>query len=122
MPAAWPGALPSLPTYVGSSETPPDTTLRTPMDAGPAKVRRRFTSGPRVLPIRLVMTATQLNAATPNGFDAFFVTDTSGGADEWTWTNPRTGGAVTMRFVGTPTYVNLGGTAWEVSFTVEILP
>jgi len=93
------------------------------MDAGPAKVRRRFTSGPIPLTVSLIMTSTQLNAATPNGFDAFYVTDCARGATEFTWTNPRTAGGVTMRFVGVPKYEPVGSSAnWRVTFDVEILP
>jgi len=118
MPVAWPIApFPQLPTSVGSSETLPDTALRTPMDAGPAKVRRRFTSGPRGIPVRFVTTDT--NVAS---FDTFYVTDTFGGTSEITWVNPRTGSAATLRFVGVPQYTPLGGTAWEITCAFEILP
>lgn len=122
MPTSWPAALPQMPTVESYDSSPADATLRTDMDAGPAKVRRRFTSGPETMTVRLMMTATQLNAASPNGFHAFFVTDTSYGATEFTWVNPRTGSAATCRFIGAPAYSPLGGTAWEVRFRMEVLP
>ena len=121
MATTWPAALPALPTYVEYDAQPADAALRTEMDAGAAKVRRRYTSGPEACNVRLMMTTTQLNAASPNGFHAFFVTDTGYGATEFTWVNPRTNVAATCRFVGVPKYVPLGGTAWEVRFRMEIL-
>jgi hypothetical protein len=123
MPVSWPGALPALPLIEVYSETMADAKLRTEMDAGPAKVRRRYTSVPRRETVKLRMTSTQLTAASPNGFDAFYVTDTAHGATEFTWANPRApSSAVTMRFIGVPTYSALSQGVWDVSFEVEILP
>ena len=124
MPAPdWPAAFPALPAVEGYAESPPACVLRTEMNAGPDKVRRRFTSGPRHIPVTLYMTSTVLNAASPNGFDAFFVQDTFHGSAEFTWHNPRTNADVTMRFVGVPKYEPVGGSsAYRVTFEVEILP
>ena len=117
MPVAWPGSgFPTLPTVSGASETPPDTGLRTPMDAGPAKVRRRFTSGPRVYSMRFVTTA-----ALVGTFETFYTTDCSGGTAEFTCLHPRTGASSTCRFLSVPMYTPLGGTAWEIAFQMEIL-
>ena len=105
----------------GYSETMADAKLRTEMGAGPAKVRRQFTSVPRRQTCKMRMTNAQLTAA--GGFDAFYVTDTSHGSAEFTWQNPRTPASnVTMRFVGVPVYTALSQTIWDVSFEVEILP
>lgn len=124
MPAPdWPATLPALPIVEGYVESPANCVLRTAMDAGPAKVRRRFTSGPIPISASLIMTSTQLNAVSPNGFNAFYVSDCSNGSAEFTWHNPRTNSDVTMRFVGVPKYEPVGSSAnWRVSFEVEILP
>jgi hypothetical protein len=111
-----------MPTVDGYDSGVDDAKLRTEMDAGPAKIRRRFTAVPEAMNVRLVMTATQLNAASPNGFMAFYVTDTSHGSAEFTWVNPRTGSVATCRFVGAPACRPLGGTAWEVTFRMEVMP
>jgi len=123
MPISWPSApFPQFAMIDGYSETMADAKLRTEMDAGPAKVRRRFTSVPRRQTCKLRMTNAQLTAA--GGFDVFYVTDTSHGSAEFTWANPRTPGTpvTTMRFVGTPSYTALAQDIWEVTFDVEILP
>lgn len=122
MPVSWPSAFPELPTYIGTTEGPPDVVIRTPMDVGPPKIRRRMTTGSRMCDIRLLMTATVLNAASPNGFDAFYVTDCLCGTSTFTWKNPRTEASVTMRFASVPQYRSLGGANYEVTFTAEILP
>lgn len=122
MPITWPGALPDMPTIAGYAESPPVCVIETPMDVGPRKVRRRTTAGPRIVQERVMMTTTQLNAASPHGFDAFYVEDTSYGSAEWQWKNPRTGDDVALAFLlPPPVYHFLGGVNWEVTFVVEIL-
>ena len=43
--AVWPLDLPQKPLLQGFSETLPNLVTRSPMDIGPAKVRRRSTAG-----------------------------------------------------------------------------
>lgn len=115
---AWPADLPQTVLAAGYEESPPDLVLRTAMDAGPAKVRRRFTAGPRLIPVSAIMTAAQV--AT---LDAFFLESLAGGALAFDWIHPRTQAAASMRIMGPPRYANLAGDAvWEVSMTLEILP
>ncbi|QLH37711.1 MAG: hypothetical protein HWD60_00095 [Defluviicoccus sp.] len=45
MSAVWPSSLPQKPLVDGFSETAPNLVVRSPMDVGPAKVRRRATAG-----------------------------------------------------------------------------
>ena len=122
---SWPAALPQTPTYAGYVESPESATVRTPMDAGPAKVRRRFTAVPYRMQLRYVMTETQLTAASPDGFKAFWETDTSHGSAEWQLPEDpklRNAVAIDVRFIGEPQWKPLGGTLYEVTFVVEVLP
>ena len=48
---SWPSRLP-LPTFEGMSVEPQDACLRTEMEAGPARTRRRFTQVPTRIPVR----------------------------------------------------------------------
>ena len=48
---SWPSRLP-LPTFDGMSVEPQDACLRTEMEAGPARTRRRFTQVPTRIPVR----------------------------------------------------------------------
>ena len=43
---AWPSSLPDHVLQQGHNESLANVTSRSQMDAGPAKVRRRFTAGP----------------------------------------------------------------------------
>ena len=82
---AWPASLPQAPLARGYQEAFGDTTLRTQMDAGPDKLRRRFTAGVDSFTTLLRLTKTQ--AAT---FESFYKTDTAGGTLAFTWVHPRT--------------------------------
>jgi len=50
----WPATLP-LPTIEGYSLRPSETILRTEMEAGPARQRRRFTQAPTRIAVRWLM-------------------------------------------------------------------
>lgn len=115
---AWPASLPQLVLAQGYRETFAKTAVRTSMDAGPAKVRRRFTAGTRDFAVSLRLTPAQ--AATLEGF---FDATTAGGSLAFDWTHPRTGTAVAFRFIGEPqlTAVNRGQ-QYQASMRLEILP
>lgn len=113
----WPGTLPSAVLLDGYEERPPELTIRTQMDAGPAKVRRRMTDSVRPLKCAVVCTAAQVTI-----FDDFFTTTLSGGASAFNMTHPRTGSTVEMRFVSIPKYRSMDINLWEISMDLEELP
>ena len=96
--------------------------MRSQMDVGPAKVRRRFVAGVVTIPMQLKLIGTDLQT-----FLQFFYTTLAGGSLPFTWTNPRTGSACDFRFVGPPQYSPLsprasGTERWNVQFTLETMP
>lgn len=115
--ATWPTTLcPLAGTY---QEAPPNNTIRTSMDRGPDKVRRRTTANIRPISFKLL-----LSAANVEVLDDFFVNDTFSGADQFDFIQPRTGAGVQARFIQAPTYSpksNKNGW-WDVSVQLEILP
>ena len=114
--AAWPASLPQGP-FVGHSEGFPDELVRTKMDAGPAKVRRRYTAS--VIPIEYPI---QLTTAQVTTLRTFYYTTLNGGVDTFTHDLPRTGVAATLRFTAPPKpRVSAVGT-WQVVLMLEILP
>ena len=116
--AAWPGTLPALPDQDTYIEKVPNLLIRSSMDIGPAKIRKRMTANTREHTVTLQLDATQLAA-----FDTFFITDCSAGAIPFTWVRARDGAAKTFRFgEQLPEYRNIGSTIWSVSFTMEELP
>lgn len=114
---AWPASLPQTPAWETNQETPPELALRTQMDAGPAKLRRRFTAGARDFSLQLRLVAAQV--AT---LDNFFINTLAGGTLPFDWLHPRTSAAVQFRFKSPPGYSELGGTVYQVSLELEVLP
>lgn len=114
--ATWPATLPA-PIINSLKESPPDNTIRSQMDKGPAKVRRRTTANVRPLSFTLRLTPAQV--AT---LDTFYNTTTFSGADEFDYTHPRTSAAVTARFVNPPEYSELEGVLYNCSISLEIMP
>lgn len=114
--ATWPATLPA-PALNTLKESPPNNVIRTQMDKGPDKVRRRTTANVRPLSFTLKLTPAQVET-----LDTFFVTTTFSGADEFDYTHPRTGDPVTARFVGPPDYSEQEGVIYNAAIQLEILP
>jgi hypothetical protein len=114
--ATWPASLP-YPALNTLKETPPENTIRTQMEKGPAKLRRRTTANVRPLSFTLKLTPAQVTT-----LDDFFTTTTFSGAVEFTYTHPRTGASVTARFTEPPTYSEVGGAIYNAAVALEILP
>ncbi len=113
---AWPGILPAVP-LLGHRETAPDMVVRTEMDAGPAKLRRRFTAGVRPLEVALVLSEAQVAA-----LDNFYVGDLAGGALSFDHFVPRTGAQAKLRFVAPPEYELAAPSIWRARLRLEVLP
>lgn len=115
--ASWPGTLPQSPLLESYQETAPNGLLRTQMEAGPAKVRRRFTAAPRPFKFRVDLTTAQVGT-----LDAFFLTTCAMGALAFDWLHPRTGASVSYRFVSPPAYTPADGDVWKADLDLEIMP
>lgn len=113
----WPATLPQVLLLEGMQEQSPNVTVRTSMDAGPAKVRRRFSAGVRNFQGRLVLTTEQVET-----LDVFHQETLLGGAVAFDWTHPRKGTAVAMRIIEPPAYRPLGAGQWETALSLEVLP
>lgn len=113
----WPLTLPAAPLAEGFRETMPATTVRTEMEAGPAKVRRRTTAGVGRLSMAYLMSAAQV--AT---LESFVTHDLAGGALPFNFTHPRRGTAVRCRFARLPEHVAVNAAFFKSAFELEILP
>lgn len=94
-------------------ETPPKRTIRSNMDVGPAKVRRRTIAATRDVTFNLIMTDAEYNI-----LDDFFLENDS---IPFYFIHPRTNAQVVARFKEGITVSNDGG-LWKSSITLEILP
>lgn len=113
----WPATLPQYPLQEGFKETAPNTVTRTEMDAGPAKLRRRFTAAPRPFTLNLDLTETQAET-----LDAFYLTTLEGGSLSFDWLHPRTKQTATFRFLSPPDYTPSGGLYWTATVNLELMP
>lgn len=100
----------------------PSVVVRTQMDAGPAKVRRRFTAAPEFVDVELKMTGEQLALLRE-----FIYGTIAGGALPFEWKDHRTGDECEYRFVDVaqvqPRASRQNGTElWVVSFQLELMP
>ena len=115
---AWPSDLPQRPLVEGFSETAPTLTVRSPMDVGPAKVRRRVTAGVTQLKCAFRLSTTQRASLL-----TFWQTTLAGGALSFTWTHPISGAAITCRIVEPPAFTPAArGVSWVAALTIEVLP
>lgn len=113
----WPNSLPPFPEADAFQEQDVSQVLRSEMDTGPAKVRRRFTGRVSNFPVRWTLDGVQVSA-----LETFFYDTLGGGSLTFTAKHPRTGANVTLRFLEpytvTPSSHQL---LWNVSGKVECL-
>lgn len=115
----WPPSLPRAPRRDGYSEQGGANVLRTPMDAGPAKQRRRSR---RPAPVQCVYRLTADQVQTLTGF----IDNTLRGVARFGWPHPRTRQVVEARVVpaeqGLYTIAPVRAGWWDVTLSVEVLP
>lgn len=116
----WPPSLPRSPRPDGYTERPGLNILRTPVDAGPAKQRRR-SNRPDQISCVFRLTATEL--AT---FQTFVNSTLAGGTLRFGMPHPRTGVMSEVRLVpaddGVYSLSIVGSRIYDVSLTLEVLP
>lgn len=116
----WPATLPTQVQATDYSETFGTLILSSPMDAGPAKRRRRGNK-PRIFNVSFVMDDTQIGTLET------FINDTIKGTARFDFPNPRTQVVVEVRIVpngdGELFTVNyLTPTLYRVSLSMEQMP
>ena len=116
--ATWPATLPTFQEVLEDSynEALADNTIRSEMDIGPAKVRRRGTAAPQLISGSMFCTSTQVGI-----LDTFYSGTVNYGADAFDTIHPRTTVAVSVRFTGQPQIARMGD-GWQVSISFEVLP
>lgn len=93
-----------------------DTTVRTDMDVGPAKVRSRFTDGIDNYTCSILMSTDEF--AT---LKMFYKTTLNNGVMPFLFNDPLTNTSETFRFVTPPEFRPLGGLTFRVSMAWEKL-
>lgn len=113
----WPVTLPSSPLVEGFREVPPETVLRSSMDQGPAKLRRRTTAGTGTLSMIYMLTRAQVDTLKD-----FFNDTLAGGTLGFDFTHPVSGTGLTCRFRQMPAYAPVNSEFFRASIELEVLP
>lgn len=118
--AVWPSSLPQD-QFVGLSYRFAPAVLRTPVDGGPAKLRRLYTSAYQPIDIPIVLTNVQMTLLNMFFRDTIFL-----GSLPFDWEDPATDELVTMQFREPPTFAMVATNAttrvWSGQMALEILP
>lgn len=95
-----------------------DTTIRSDMDIGPAKVRRRFTDA-----VDIYTCSIFLDLDSWSVLRDFYKTILAGGSLPFLFNDPLNGGATaTFRFAKPPDGRPIGGRIFRISMTWERMP
>jgi hypothetical protein len=118
---SWPATLPQE-QFIGLTDQRQVAVVRTQMDEGPAKVRRKFSAAVRDVMVPIVLNGTQRGA-----FDPFFISDLEEGALAFDWDDPVTDSTLSFRFIEPPQWtLEVGGAPaariWKATMKLEILP
>ncbi len=89
----WPEELPLAPLAERYQEVLPDTTLRSKVEQGPAKVRQRTTAGMSELSVSYLLSRVQVEL-----LEAFYSETLGGGAVRFAYRHPRRETEVQARF------------------------
>lgn len=114
--AAWPYQLPP-PALNTFREALPDNRLRSNMDKGPAKVRRRSTAN--IAPMSFSLNLTDSQWAI---LKTFFNDTTFGGTEVFDFDHPKTGEPLRCRFVEVPEASDREGVINIVPISLEVMP
>lgn len=118
----WPLDLPQAPQRDGWSDTAPNNLLRSEMESGPMKVRRRGNAKPHTAKATYVFTDEEADV-----FERFALETLAGGAIAFDWWHPTLRRYVRARLApegdGLFSKQYWGGTyAWQYSLTFEYWP
>lgn len=119
MVATWPETLPQKLLVDGYSQSAANTLLRSEMETGPAKQRRRFSAGTVPLSGKLILDWDELDILR-----AFYDTTLVGGSLRFIWKDPidQLSGNAQMRFTSPITWTTYGAGLFSVSLNLEIMP
>ena len=117
--AVWPGSLPQVVSWQGYARRIQDTRIRSTVEAGPPKVRSRFTARVDQQDLPVVY----FTKAEWGTLETFYGTTLQQGALPFDWTDPITGATVSFRFVKPPQFGQmLGPDTIPVTLPLEVLP
>lgn len=115
--AIWPSGMPQHIQTQGFNEKLPTNTLKSTMDYGPDKVRRKDVAAVTELQCQQILTREQRSTLI-----LFFRDTLHDGARAFDWVHPVTRTPCEMRFTEAPSITPLGNTFFSASYKLEVLP
>lgn len=112
----WPTTLPTELLQRGYNQSAADVLLRSELDTGPAKVRRRYTAGVQPVTGNTVLSESQLGTLR-----TFYDTTLLGGSLRFSWKDPVSLVAKEFRFTSPIKWIINSGW-YDVSLELEMLP
>lgn len=112
----WPSTLQQAVNRDSFSYKKGSTVLKSDVDIGPSKIRRRFTRSVDTMTCTIWLTVAEYTT-----FENFFNIEVAGGATAFNFNHPITGAQLLVRFVTEPDYRPVGGTTFAVGFNLEVI-
>jgi hypothetical protein len=94
-----------------------DTTVRSTVDGGPAKVRSRYTRG-----VDLLQSTIYIDIDLYEDLQTFYRNTLNNGVKTFGFNHPMTGVPSEFRFAEPPTIIPLGGREFRVNMRWELIP
>ncbi len=113
----WPVGLPQKPSPQGYRDQPRDNAIRTAMEVGPPKQRRRSTGEFELINMVITVDRTQSEL-----LDTFYNNTSEHGTLPFDWIHPRKESAREFRFRKPPVFRALGGLEWQAVLELEVQP
>lgn len=113
---AWPVGVPSEFEISGYQEPFTDSSIKSSMDAGPPKRRRRFSAMTREMSGNIIMTGSEVT-----DLETFYY-DTIKQVGEFTFLHPRKGTTINVVFNGAPSVNAIGPDLFQVGIKFEVQP
>lgn len=111
----WPPMLP-CPLMDGYSDGVQPNVIRSDMDVGPQKLRRRSTADTVNISFNLLLKSSDVSV-----LDAFYRVETKSGTLPFNFVHPRTKQTVECRFLSAPSYGSRSGW-YSANISLEVLP
>ena len=117
MPNLWPVLLPAFSIVENFQEEEADTTIRSPMEEGPAKLRQNPNTTPPPLRFNKRLSLEQVNI-----LKAFYRVTLAKGVLPFQEYHPVEGRLLTFRFLRPPSFQHISGSSFMASIELEVLP
>lgn len=115
--ATWPSSLPDYPEIDGYQESKQDGAVRTQMDAGPPKQRRRFSATITEFDAVFLLDDSEIDT-----LETFYETTLEEGTLSFDWTHPRKGTTQLFEFRGPYQVSAIGADLFRVTCPLRVLP